>query len=373
MNVIICPEFYGVHGIARYVQSYLAARPADAAPVCLIAADEEVRDLGLKNVEFVHLPKPAGRLGLIRWSWALRRHLQTMAKAGRISAMNLHIPPLLPGLFMPRVAPIVVTAHTTYLGMSGQFYKPRQFQGQWPWLSVAIKKVFEHLIFSKADALLTLTEQGRAELLRYRRDKPIDLVPNGVASEQFTPDPSVVKDVDVLFAGRIERRKGSRPMVEVCKALVAARSGIRIGIVGYGDDMDHVQAELAPLAPAVVLHGKVPFDQVLQHYRRSKVYVSTSYYEGLPGTCLEAMAVGLPAVVWDYLFYADVVTDGLNGRCVKPNDIAGFVAATLKTIEEAEQRERMGDMGRELAVASYHWRQIAIRLDNLLARHMRNP
>ncbi|MFG6468785.1 glycosyltransferase family 4 protein [Roseateles sp. BYS87W] len=367
MNVIICPEFYGVHGIARYVQSYLAARPADAPRVCLIAADEEVRDMGFTNVDFVHLPKPPGRLGLIRWSLALRRELKRMAAAGQVTVMNLHIPPLLPGLFIPAVAPLVVTAHTTYLGMSGQFYEPRQFEGQWPWISVAIKKWFEHIIFGKASLLLTLTEQGRQELLRYRQDKRIELVPNGVAADRFTPDPSVVKDVDVLFAGRIERRKGSRPMVEVCKALVAAKPDIRISIVGYGDDMDHVTAELAPLAPAVTLHGKVPFAEVLQHYRRSKVYASTSYYEGLPGTCLEAMAVGLPAVVWDYLFYEHVVIQGKSGCRVPPNNIQEFVLRVLDFVGAADACKAFGETGMQIAQSKFNWRAIAASLDGLMS------
>lgn len=366
MNVIICPEFYGVHGIARYVQSYLAARSPQAPRVCLIAADEEVRDLGLRNVDFVHLPKPPGRLGLIRWSLALRKHLKAMAAAGQLTTMNLHIPPLLPGLFIPKLAPLVVTAHTTYLGMSGQFYQPRQFEGQWPWLSVAIKKWFEQIIFAKASLLLTLTEQGRQELLRYRQDKRIELVPNGVAADRFTPDPSVIKDVDVLFAGRIERRKGSRPMVEVCKALVAARPDIRISIVGYGDDMDYVTEALSPLAPAVVLHGKVPFADVLQHYRRSKVYASTSYYEGLPGTCLEAMAVGLPAVVWDYLFYEGVVQPGETGYRIPPNDIAGFTSTVLAALDDPATRNLMGKNGQAVAVNGYNWMGIANKLDGLM-------
>lgn len=368
MNVIICPEFYGVHGIARYVQSYLAARPADAPRVCLIAADEEVRDLGYTNVDFVHLPKPPGRLGLIRWSLALRRQLRQMAAAGQVSVMNLHIPPLLPGLFIPSVAPLVVTAHTTYLGMSGQFYEPRQFEGQWPWLSVAIKKWFEQIIFGKASLLLTLTEQGRQELLRYRQDKPIELVPNGVAADRFTPDLSVQKDVDVLFAGRIERRKGSRPMVAVCKALVAAKPDIRISIVGYGDDMDFVTAELAPLASAVTLHGKVPFAEVLQHYRRSKVYASTSYYEGLPGTCLEAMAVGLPAVVWDYLFYDGVVRPKINGIKIAPNATADFCRAVLGLIGDEDLSKKMGFAGVEIARRDYAWAGIAASIDAILRR-----
>lgn len=368
MIVIVFPQFYGVHGIARYIQSYLLARDPSAEKLCVIAGDEEVRDLGIRNVEFIHLPMPKGRLGLIRWSWAMRQALIRLAATGQVSLVNFHIPPLLPGLFLPRVAPLVVTAHTTYLGMSGRFYQPRQFESQWSWLSVTIKMWFERIIFAKADALITLTEQGRQELLRYRRDKPIDLIPNGVVAEHFTPDNTVQKDVDVLFAGRIEQRKGSRPMVAICKALVAAKPDIRISVVGYGDDMAYVTAELANLSANVTLHGKVPFDEVLHHYRRSRIYASASYYEGLPGTCLEAMAAGLPVIAWDYLFYRSVVVHQGNGILIQVNDISSFCDETIHLLSDRELQSSYGKSGILISSGKFNWKILSRNLDALFKR-----
>lgn len=366
MKIIVYPQIHGVGGIARYLQCYLQASGTAASDTVVVTGDFEQREVDLGGARLIVLPMGTSRFGLLQWSWRMRSVVRRLCAEHPGSVINLHIPPLLPGLFLPKVAPLVVTAHTTYLGMSGEFYQPRQFDSQWSWLSVQVKKWFERIIFAKADALLTLTEQGKQELLRYRQDKPIDLVPNGVDAAQFTPDATVAKDVDVLFAGRIERRKGSRPMVAVCKALVAAKPDIRISIVGYGDDMDFVTAELAPLAPAVTLHGKVPFAEVLQHYRRSKVYASTSYYEGLPGTCLEAMAVGLPAVVWNYLFYDGVVVPSINGVKVAPNATADFCGAVLALLGDNELIEKMGSAGVEIARRSYAWSGIATSIDAIL-------
>ena len=302
------------------------------------------------------------RLGLIVWSWRMRRTVRQLCSENPGSVVNLHIPPLLPGLLLPKCAPIVVTAHTTYLGMSGQFYQPRHFEGQWHWLSVLIKRWMEHWIFRQADRIVTLTEQGRQELLRYRKDKPIDLLPNGVSCEDFKPSAAVAQDYDILFAGRIERRKGSRPMVLVCREMVAKRPDVRIAIVGYGDDDEHVRQGLADLKENVHLVGKVPFSEVVTYYQRSRVYASTSYYEGLPGTCLEAMASGLPVVAWNYLFYAGLVVSGKHGELIAVNDVPAFADAALRLLDDARERQRLGEQARSDVSRSYAWKKLAPEL-----------
>lgn len=365
MIVIVYPMLDGVGGIARYLQSFCkAVAPEDE--IVVFAGGVSYSETRMGGVSVVTLPMPANRIGLIAWSLAVRRELLSRARRETISAVNLHIPPLLPGLFLPRVAKTVVTAHTTYLGMSGQFDKPRQFRGQWSPLSVFIKRLFERFIFARADTIVTLTEQGRQEVVSYGYGGPIAIAPNGVDLDVFAPDPTTEKTCDVLFAGRIERRKGSRPMVDVCRALIAEKPDIRICIVGYGDDFDYVTAELASLTANIELTGKLPFEQMLEKYRCSRLYASTSYYEGLPGTCLEAMAVGLPVVVWDYLFYRDLVKDGESGRLVPPNDIDSFISAITGLLDSPKMLEALGQNARKCVVDGYSWRSISDRLITIL-------
>jgi glycosyltransferase involved in cell wall biosynthesis len=193
----------------------------------------------------------------------------------------------------------------------------------------------------------------------YRFKGPIAVVANGADIAHFHPEPAASKDVDVLFAGRIERRKGSRPMVDLCKLLVAARPSIRIEIIGYGDDDEYVRSELEPLQPAVHLAGKTPFAKMNGEYNRSRVYASTSYYEGLPGTCLEAMAAGLPTVVWDFPFYQGLVDNGRTGYVVAPNNLEGMKDRILSLLDDAAARESFGKASREWLVSRYDWRVLA--------------
>jgi len=359
MIAIVYPQFYGVGGIARYLDSFLSNLPADHPSIYLLTGDEHRVERNYAGVEIIHIPFTSSRFNLFIWGWKARKLLMELYAEGKIQWVNLHFPPLIPGLLLPRHIPIVLTAHTTYLGMSGRFYETRHFTSQWGELSLFIKSWMELKIFDHTRKVITLTEQGRQEVLTYGFEGVVTVIPNGADATLFTPNAEVTKDIDVLFCGRIEFRKGSRGMVELCKQLIAQKSDIRIAIVGYGDDDAWVNAALAGHAQNVLLTGKVPFSEMIAYYNRSRVYASTSYYEGLPGTCLEAMAMQLPVVVWNFLFYRGLVVEGETGHLVAPNDFSTMTAKVLALLSNPSLASEMGLKGRVLLQEEYEWAKLA--------------
>jgi len=364
--VIFYPQFGGVHGIARYLDSFLAHLPRQAPPIVLITAGTPEGFSPPTGVELMQIPMQEHRLGLMWWTlrarWALAR---LERERGPVSAINLHIPPLIPALCFGRQRRIVLTAHTTYLGMSGRFDQPRQFDSPWNRWSVAVKMAMERHILDRASLVITLTEQGRQELARYGRHGGVVVIPNGVDTTTFRAEPGREKDnkdIDILFSGRIEKRKGSRPLVEVCRRLLAERPRLRICIVGYGDDEAWVREALAPWCGAggpVRLEGRVPLAQMPSFYRRSRVYASTSYYEGLPGTCLEAMATGLPAVVWDLPFYGGLVLQNCTGLLAPTNDLPAFTRHLLALVDAPGRAIELGRQAAQLVRRRHDWRRLA--------------
>ena len=367
MIAIVSPQFYGVHGIARYLDSFLANLPADHPPIYMISGDEFHSPRSYPGVEIIDIPFSTTRYSLFTWGWAVRKLLLQLHAENKIQWVNFHFPPLIPGLLLPKSIPMVLTAHTTYLGMSGRFYEERHFQSQWSNLSLLIKSWMERRIFGSAQKVITLTEQGRQEVLRYGYQGPVTVIPNGADINLFTPDDAVVKDIDVLFCGRIERRKGSRAMVELCRLLTLKQPDVKIVIVGYGDDDAYVQAGLADYAANVTLAGKTPFSEMINYYRRSKVYASTSYYEGLPGTCLEAMAMQLPVAVWNFLFYEGIVIDGETGFYAAPNDYETLAGQIMQLLADPQTAAAMGRNGRTLIQEQYGWRKLAAEILTVFA------
>ncbi len=359
MIAIVYPQFYGVHGIARYLDSFLANLPTNHPHIYLITGDEYYAARNYAGVEIIPIPFKSNRLSLFIWGWQARKLVKRLYREKKIKWVNLHFPPLIPGLFLPSEIPVVLTAHTTYLGMSGSFYATKHFDSQWNRLSLAIKSWMEHSIFRVTNKVITLTEQGRQEVMAYGFNGPISVIPNGVDLKLFTPDRLLNKDMDVLFCGRIEFRKGSRAMAELCQLLIAKKPDIRIAIVGYGDDDEWVKEALIPYTENILLTGKVPFSEMMSYYNRSRVYVSTSFYEGLPGTCLEAMAMELPTVVWDFLFYRGLVIEGKTGALIAPNDFSAMTNQVLALLANPEYAAELGKNGRVLLESEYNWTKLA--------------
>jgi glycosyltransferase involved in cell wall biosynthesis len=359
MIAIVYPQFYGVGGIARYLDSFLSNLPPNHPQIYLITGDENQVARNYAGVEIIHIPSNSSRFNLFIWGLKARKLLIQLHREGKVQWVNLHFPPLIPGLFLPHHIPVVLTAHTTYLGMSGHFYETQHFESQWSAMSLAIKSWMERRIFGLTSKVITLTEQGRQEVLTYGFKGLVTVIPNGADIKMFTPDLTVAKNIDVLFCGRIEFRKGSRAMVELCQHLIAKKADIQICIVGYGDDDVWVKEALAPYPQNVLMTGKVPFSEMMGYYNRSHVYASTSYYEGLPGTCLEAMAMQLPAVVWDFLFYRGLVTEGKTGSLAAPNDFSAMTDKILELLSNPQLAVEMGKNGRELLEKEYSWNKLA--------------
>lgn len=362
MIAIVYPQFYGVGGIARYLDSFLKSLPEQHPPIYLIIGDEFKDSQGYRGVEIIHIPFTSNRISLLIWTIKVRKILIQLHKQGKIEWVNLHIPPLISGLLLPKKIPLVLTTHTTYLGMSGRFYSTQYYQSQWNWVSVKIKYWMECRIFKHATKMIVLTEQARQEVMAYSYKNAISVIPNGVALDKFVPNPLVMKDIDVLFCGRIETRKGSRAMVQLCKLLIEENTSIRICIVGYGEDQFFVQEHLSVYKDNILLTGKLSFEQTITYYQRSNIYVSTSYYEGLPGTCLEAMAMELPVVVWNFLFYRDLVITNQTGILVNANDIQAMSKEIQRLLANVQLRVEFGKNARKRLLNSYGWEHLAVRV-----------
>lgn len=359
MIAIVYPQFYGVGGIARYLDSFLSNLPENSPKIYVITGDEHRVERRYDNVEIIHIPFTISRFNLFIWGWDARQIVMRLFTEGKIKAINLHFPPMIPGLLLPKHIPIFLTVHSTYLGMSGKFYPQKYYTSEIGWLPLSIKMWMESRLYKNCKGAITLTEFGRQQMLTYGFDKPITIIPNGVDLNQFRATSESAKDIDVIFSGRIELLKGSKKMVEVCKQLIANKPDILIYLVGYGDEESWVRDQLAPYSKNIVMTGKVPFSDMMAYYNRSKLYVSTSYYEGLPGTCLEATAMGLPTIAWDFLFYRGLVMPDKTGYLIAPNDSAAMAQKIVAVLNDVQTLSRLSANTRAHVEEHYNWADLS--------------
>jgi len=355
MRIIIQAYDYGlVGGIARYLDSFVASisKVKGLDVTVLTAKKDSIRPVN--GVKVIQLPMEKERLGLLRWSVRCRMEIGRIYAEKKVDFVNLHSPPLIPMLFLSPKARYVMTSHSNYYGWT------KHYKATVGAIELKTKLFMERKLLGRAFRIITLTQQAKHDLQEIGLDERKILVyPNGADLSQFKPS-SGRKKYDAIFCGRIEQRKGSRAMVKAVKALLESRRKSKVCIVGFGDDEDFVKASLAREieSGSVFFAGKVAPEKVAGYYRDSRVYVSCSYNEGLPGTCIESMASALPTVTWDMYFYKGLVKGSTSGFLVKMDDFKGLNEKILELVGNAKLASRMGREGRAIVESGYSWSRI---------------
>ncbi len=138
-------------------------------------------------------------------------------------------------------------------------------------------------------------------------------------NEDFYDDDSV-RDIDVLYVGRLEKYKGIGSLISMARAL-PNRS---FAVVGEGGFMVDAKAQSNDL-PNIRFYGQMPQARVAAMMRRSRSLVVPSQWEETFGLIsAEAMACGTPVIASRIGGIPEVVADGVAGFVVDPADIAGF-------------------------------------------------
>jgi L-malate glycosyltransferase len=146
----------------------------------------------------------------------------------------------------------------------------------------------------------------------------------------------------------------SRPKDQevVLRALERVRAPVRLVLAGV-DPASRLGRE-AVKVPA--RHGVVcvPFSpQVRGLYELLELVLLPSRIEGLSQSLLEAMALGKPVIASAAAGNLDLISDGVDGRLVKPGDSTAWARAIDQLLGDAAESARLGAAARHTARVTF--------------------
>jgi glycosyltransferase involved in cell wall biosynthesis len=158
------------------------------------------------------------------------------------------------------------------------------------------------------------------------------------------------EDDEVLVnVGRQEYQKGQRYLLEAVPRLLANHPRLVLLIAGRDG---HATAELQRTHRELELGGRVRFlghrSDVPDILAAADVFVFPSLFEGLGGSVIEAMALGLPVVASDIPALREVVADGANARLVSPGSSRALAQAIAGLLDDENQRRGFGERSRAI-------------------------
>jgi len=222
-------------------------------------------------------------------------------------------------------------------------------------------KKFEFDMYADADKVLTLTPEGREELLVIRPDLDIAVVPHGVDVDGFTPQKSRPDHPPtVMFLGNFPHDPNRDAMVffarEAWPLIRQEVPGARFLVVGRGPTPDML--ELAAQDPSIEITGEV--DSVKPYFDRADVFVCpVRMGGGFRGKVLEAMACGVPVVSTPLGAEGLPASDGEN--VLLAGTAPGLARSVLRLLSDEGLREKVAANARELMVENFSW-QSGVRI-----------
>jgi glycosyltransferase involved in cell wall biosynthesis len=189
---------------------------------------------------------------------------------------------------------------------------------------------------------------------------------NGLELEDFSHlPPRMSRKPSVLFVGGLEPRKGLEYLILAMEQVVHEIPDVRLVAVakaGFGGTDDwHFFEQLATragLRDSVDFRESVSQEMLLGLYSDCDILVLPSRTEGWGLSLMEAMACRKPVVASRVGGIPELVRDGMDGLLVEAGDVTGLSHAILRLLKSPDQREQMGEAGRE-RVGKYSWDETA--------------
>jgi glycosyltransferase involved in cell wall biosynthesis len=171
----------------------------------------------------------------------------------------------------------------------------------------------------------------------------------GIDLTVFRPMPQIEKSWDLAFLGRLEHMKAVDLFSPLLAALRDRGVAARMVITGEGSLRDELLSEIraSGVAHLVDVLGVVPWEEVPRIINRSRVVVYPSRKEPFGLSIIEAMACQVPVVTTNAYGPDEIVTDGLDGRKVPPDDLGALAGAVEGLLRDSALRERLGRRARE--------------------------
>ncbi len=169
----------------------------------------------------------------------------------------------------------------------------------------------------------------------------------------------------LLYAGRLERRKGVDTLIRAWNRVAEGAPGWRLRLAGDdtntapggGSCRAWLESLLEPaLRERVGFLGRLGSEQLAEERRRASIAVIPSRWENFPNTCIEAMASGLPVIASDHGGMAEMLglpakqgrSDGACGSVFPAGDDAALAAVLRRWMGVAPtERVESGRAARE--------------------------
>ena len=316
----------------------------------------------IKDPDFIPMGKPvplptAGSVARVSLSVWITPNIKNVLEDEGFDVVHIHEPcaGMVPlgtlSSLNPRTTVNVATFHS--------------YRGRRTWWAIGSDKLVDPLI-RRLHGRIAVSEPAM-QFISKHFPGDYKVIPNGIDVDEFShADPlPELRDgkMNLLFLGRLEKRKGLRYLLLAYSRLKWDFPNLRLIVVGPGEpDAECYRIMSERNLQDVIFTGRVSDEMRARYFKSAHIYCSPAVdKESFGIVLLEAMAAGAPVVATDIVGYASVIEHGRDGLLVPPKDETALAETIHALLLDPALRRRLSEQGIRTA-DSFRWERVAARV-----------
>lgn len=211
-----------------------------------------------------------------------------------------------------------------------------------------LKKIVRDYCYRHSDVLVCQTQMA-VDLLKERGiESKFVLIPNPISPN--LPRWEGENSKDIITACRLTEQKNLPLLINAFAQLHQDYSDYRLTIFGEGELRNDLQSLIDGRGLSKVVSMPGFAKDIHQIMARSYMYVSSSDYEGISNSMLEALGIGLPCVCTDCPVggAAMYIKDGVSGFLTKVGDGEALYQVMKRLLCDRELAENVSENSRQI-------------------------
>lgn len=186
----------------------------------------------------------------------------------------------------------------------------------------------------------------------FRADK-ISVIHNCIDPVLPTCDKKQHDTVEIITVGRFVAQKDYATAIAAMARAMQVVPTLRFTIVGYGELEGHIRSLISKHGIGHATKIYINSDNISSLLAKADIYLSTSLFEGLSNSILEAMNADLPIVATNVGDNAHIVKDGLNGILADVADSEALSQAIISLAGNRDKRCQMGVKSKDILLKDF--------------------
>ncbi len=196
-----------------------------------------------------------------------------------------------------------------------------------------------NILYKKADKLVLQTPDVFDCFSKSLQKKSV-VIPNPIPSNMPKPRLIMEREKTVITAGRLTEQKNHKMLLRAFAKFSEKFPEYKLYIFGRGELEEKIEEQIRELQMQDIIFLKGFSDNLYEELGKGGIYVSTSDWEGISNSLLEALAMGIPTIATDCPMGGSrmCIKDGVNGYMIPVQEEEVLLQKLIQLASEEELR-----------------------------------